>query len=380
MRSRATGARAHSRARALAAQPVPGGARPQSNLDEALLDGSRGVKQWRALATLRSHLDAVRCLAFHPAEPALLSGSEDGTLKLWALAPLLPESRSAAAAAPKRALEPAHTFRGHTAMVTSAALTPSLLASAAADGDVFVWELPDLSVDAYARAQMPPPLCAWVRWGVLVWCGCECALSCSALARGARRYAGHGRCRKFLRARLGGHADAVWSVCAHPTEQLLFTAGADGHVGIYALDALAAEADGGVVPTVSPRATLRYSGKDGVARTPTCVAVPPTEPRQVAVGFSTGEVAVADVETGQIVRVMFSRVETANANPLVIDMAGHPTLGLLMTAHHDCAVRVFDPVQVRCVPASHGGITRFRAVRAWRCTLCACMRRARAWT
>lgn len=42
-------------------------------------------KTWNPKFTLRSHYDAVRGLAFHPAEAALLTASEDGTLKLWNL-------------------------------------------------------------------------------------------------------------------------------------------------------------------------------------------------------------------------------------------------------------------------------------------------------
>ena len=35
--------------------------------------------------SLRGHFDAVRCLAFHPTESVLISGSEDQTIKLWNL-------------------------------------------------------------------------------------------------------------------------------------------------------------------------------------------------------------------------------------------------------------------------------------------------------
>jgi len=32
-----------------------------------------------------SHLDGVRCVAFHPVESVVVTGSEDRTLKLWNL-------------------------------------------------------------------------------------------------------------------------------------------------------------------------------------------------------------------------------------------------------------------------------------------------------
>lgn len=51
-----------------------------------LLEGRDALKKtWSPKFTLRSHYDAVRGLAFHPAEAALLTASEDGTLKLWNL-------------------------------------------------------------------------------------------------------------------------------------------------------------------------------------------------------------------------------------------------------------------------------------------------------
>ena len=37
-----------------------------------------------------SHFDAVRAIRFHPVEPAILTGSEDHTVKLWNLNKTLP--------------------------------------------------------------------------------------------------------------------------------------------------------------------------------------------------------------------------------------------------------------------------------------------------
>ena len=42
-------------------------------------------KRWAARYTMRSHLDAVTCVAFHPIEQLLVTGSEDRTLKIWSL-------------------------------------------------------------------------------------------------------------------------------------------------------------------------------------------------------------------------------------------------------------------------------------------------------
>ena len=76
----------------------------------------------------RSHLDGVRCVAFHPVESMVITGSEDRTLKLWNLdkAAMLRKSVSLSFEAQQRVertfrsttttqdLEPIYTFRRHT--------------------------------------------------------------------------------------------------------------------------------------------------------------------------------------------------------------------------------------------------------------------------
>ncbi|PIO72489.1 WD domain, G-beta repeat protein [Teladorsagia circumcincta] len=41
--------------------------------------------KWNVKMTLRSHLDAIRAMQFHPVEPVLITAGEDGTAKLWNL-------------------------------------------------------------------------------------------------------------------------------------------------------------------------------------------------------------------------------------------------------------------------------------------------------
>lgn len=50
-------------------------------------------KTWTAKYTLRSHFDGVRSLCFHPTEQALITASEDATLKLWNLQKTVPAKK-----------------------------------------------------------------------------------------------------------------------------------------------------------------------------------------------------------------------------------------------------------------------------------------------
>ncbi|XP_035170080.1 striatin-4-like, partial [Oxyura jamaicensis] len=83
-----------------------------TNDNELSCDLSEGrdalKKTWNPKFTLRSHYDAVRGLAFHPAEAALLTASEDGTLKLWNLQKTVAAKKNAALD-----VEPVYAFRGH---------------------------------------------------------------------------------------------------------------------------------------------------------------------------------------------------------------------------------------------------------------------------
>lgn len=86
-------------------------------------------------------------LAFAEDNVVLLSGSEDGTAKLWNLsAPLHPMNRKKAFPS----IEPVYTFMGHKSMVTATAVRAKtgLCYTGSADGRVLVWQLPTLSQDA----------------------------------------------------------------------------------------------------------------------------------------------------------------------------------------------------------------------------------------
>ncbi|XP_047530320.1 striatin-4 [Vanessa atalanta] len=104
-------------------------------------------KTWNAKYTLRSHFDGVRALAFHPTEAALVTASEDHTLKLWNLQRTVPAKKSAGLD-----VEPLYTFRAHSAPVLCLAMgapRSEECFSGGLDGTIRVWNLPPATADPY---------------------------------------------------------------------------------------------------------------------------------------------------------------------------------------------------------------------------------------
>ncbi|CAG0891293.1 unnamed protein product, partial [Cyprideis torosa] len=137
----------------------------------------------------RNHFDCVRAAIFLPNDSALVTASDDGTLKLWNL------QRPATGKKPSSMdLEPIHTFRGHTEAVLCVAVnsTGSHIFSGSVDNDIRKWAVPDLKVEPYEPLPKDPS-------GIL----------------------------------LTGHSDAVWSLVIHPWAPELASASSDGTVGLW---------------------------------------------------------------------------------------------------------------------------------------------------
>eukprot|EP00004_Rigifila_ramosa_P026086 TRINITY_DN7988_c0_g1_i3.p1 TRINITY_DN7988_c0_g1~~TRINITY_DN7988_c0_g1_i3.p1 ORF type:complete len:443 (-),score=106.72 TRINITY_DN7988_c0_g1_i3:200-1528(-) len=100
--------------------------------DESGGGGGGGVSVWQTKMVVHNHLDCVRAVAFHYAEPLLLSASDDGTIKLWNLRVVAsPDAKSSSD------IEPVTTFHAHTGSVYTLAVVPHslTLSSGAAPSD-----------------------------------------------------------------------------------------------------------------------------------------------------------------------------------------------------------------------------------------------------
>merc|ERR1712066_941037 len=87
-----------------------------------------------------------RALGFHPAEPVLITASEDQTLKLWNLQKTIPAKKSASLD-----VEPVYTFRAHRGAVLSLEVAPAgdYIFSGGQDSTIRVWNMPNPNIDPY---------------------------------------------------------------------------------------------------------------------------------------------------------------------------------------------------------------------------------------
>ncbi|KAJ3039309.1 hypothetical protein HDV00_012301 [Rhizophlyctis rosea] len=279
---------------------------------------NKGVEQklWKPKATLRSHLDSVRSIAFHPTEFALLSASEDYTTKLWNLTGS--DSRQSKTLAD---MEPIETLRGHTGPVTSVVVSADgdWCYTGSADATVRVWRMPSLTKEKYER------------------------------------YDTSLKAHTFI-----GHSDIVWDLKAHPLPQqfpIIASASSDGTVKLWDV----------THGSYGLKSTLRYHGTSeggeqqhngdggGHLQSPTSVDWLHTGLNRLVVAYQNSEVKVFDMETGKVVlscksAETFDGTSATQINRVIC----HPTLPLLITAHEDRYIRLFDMNTGECTHSQIG--------------------------
>ncbi|BGP28193.1 striatin-related protein [Rhodotorula toruloides] len=132
--------------------------------------GLAGVDRYKARRVLKSHLDAVRAVAFVPREDGeidIVTGGDDCVVKLWRGVLDGKSSRSD--------LEPVVTYRGHVAPVTALLVTRTtgdlrtVVISASLDSTVRIWHLPDASHSTYDPVDKHLLLAVLETHGDAVW-------------------------------------------------------------------------------------------------------------------------------------------------------------------------------------------------------------------
>ncbi|XP_027201076.2 connector of kinase to AP-1 [Dermatophagoides pteronyssinus] len=109
-------------------------------------------KTWSQKYILKSHYDCIRSLRFHSTEPLLITASDDETLKLWNIN----KTQSTKNKQPINTvnaidLEPIYTYRGHSSKVLSLCLNGNQFYSGSQNGEIITWSIPmnNLYMDIY---------------------------------------------------------------------------------------------------------------------------------------------------------------------------------------------------------------------------------------
>ncbi|XP_015279596.1 PREDICTED: striatin-4 [Gekko japonicus] len=239
-------------------------------------------KTWNPKFTLRSHYDGIRALVFHHAESALVTASEDGTLKLWNLQKTVAAKKNAALD-----VEPVYAFRGHRGPVLSVAMGPNseYCYSGGTDTRIRCWRIPDLGMDPY-----------------------------------------DGYDPSILGKVLDGHADSVWGLAFSPSKNRLASCSADGTVRVWD-------------PSSSSSCLSTYStgSEHGI---PTSVTFSSTDPSHAVAAFQTGDAVLYDVEATCPILTLESR--PASGASQINQVVSHPTQPVTITAHDDRGIRFLD--------------------------------------
>ena len=283
-----------------------------------------------------SHLDAVRAVAFHPNELCLATGGDDCTVKIWRMEVSSLSSSSCVdfplwltqytdcgcSIRPTTEVEPQLTLRGHSAAITRLIHSPSkhLLYSASLDSSIRVWALPTPSHTTYAPYD-----------------------------------------ESRVRGELIGHTDAVWDLALVKDENTLISCGAEGTVKVWDV--------GGPSGGGSLKLSWRWNGLDSNSNLEdeadisgaTSVEVLKTDLKKVAVAYQNAVVKIFDIETGKeqirlqsdttygtscvqglVPRMFISLIKDGTPATQINCIASHPSMPLLVTAHEDKFIKIFD--------------------------------------
>ncbi|QRV89951.1 striatin-like protein [Ceratobasidium sp. AG-Ba] len=269
-------------------------------------DNEDKAKVWKTRKTLRNHLDSVRAVAFHPNEMCLASGGDDFTIKIWRLDPsaLTSNSRQMQQSID---IEPQLNLRGHTAPVTClVASQKGLLFSASMDTSIRIWAFPPESHQPYAPYDP-----------------------------------------SFSRGELVGHTDVVWGLAVVRDGTWLASGSADGKVKVWEVS----ENGGNLRLSWGYNGTEHEVPEGQEEEFVPVVAVEgiKSDLKKVAVAYANCIIKVFDIETGkELTRLDASETYDGTSATQVNAIVSHPTMPLLITAHEDKYIRIFDITTGEC--------------------------------
>jgi striatin 1/3/4 len=226
-------------------------------------------------------LDGVRCVAFHPVDSLVITGSEDRTLKLWNLEKSAILRKSASTT---QDLEPIYTFRRHTGPVLCVAMNPSgeQCYSGGLDSIISVWNIPNSDVDSYDA------------------------------------YDSNVLCKV-----LEGHTDAVWQLVL--SGQKLLSCSSDGSIRLWDPNL-----------THPLQSTFNH---DGI---PISVDWLMQNTNQFVATYDSLKTVLFDTETGKIITHFPNDNSTSDSSYRINRIISHPSQTIIITAHDDRKIRYFD--------------------------------------
>jgi len=256
-------------------------------------------KLWKPKLTLKNHLDTVRSLSFHHTDKLLLSGSDDGTAKLWNLEFLGNSKKSMID------IDPAYTYRGHQGPVLSVDISNDICYTGGLDSTVRSWKVPPKSLELYSKYDPT-----------------------------------------IKQHTFEGHTDAVWCVKSHPLRDqyhLLASASSDGTIKLWDTE------------SYELKSTLDYNGllsdrTKEIESNPTYIDWVNIDLSKIIVSYQNSIVKLFDIETGSEYMKLPS-AETYDNTPetQINQVISHPTMPLIITAHEDHYIRFFDIKSGECI-------------------------------
>ncbi|CAO3681577.1 unnamed protein product [Rhizopus stolonifer] len=266
-------------------------------------------KVWKNRATIKGHLDSVRSVCFHPKEMIAASGSDDGTVKIWNL------KRIANKDGKKGSFEeadPSITFRGHTSIITSVRISSeqNRVYSSSLDSTIRAWKLPPEECGPFSPVDPSLNLATYV-----------------------------------------GHTDAIWDFKLSPFNHLLASASSDGTIKMWDT-----QSTGSLL-----KSTWTFDGMS--SHESSKEKVPPTsldfcqfDPNKLAASFANAKIRLYDIETGQPVVTLKNSDETFDNTRMtqINRIVTHPTLPLIISAHEDRHIKIFDVKSGECIQKLSG--------------------------
>lgn len=314
-----------------------------STSDDTIVDQTLSKKSITNKFSLRGHFDSVRCLAFHPSESALVTGSEDQTIKLWNLDKSSMSNKKNSNAD----IESVYTFRKHSSSVLSLVLSANgdYMLSSGLDSQIYLWNMPNFETidqyDAYSPSVFVKSLNGHTDavWSMALVDNTLCSISADSTIRVWNPFsideldeASSSSVKCFNESKEEGCPTSIDFI--NNDKSRIVTSFEGSHHNIYDLE--------------TSKVTCRFDYSDGSANT-YCYKVlshPETTNCSSSLILSAHEdkkIRFFDINSGKLVHQMVAHQDACS------DLAIDPTSFYLLSGSHDCSLRLWNLDNKNCI-------------------------------